>query len=103
MFALYALYRLGLGAKETGYVLAYVGLLVVLVQGVAIGWMAARFPERWWRRAVRLLAIRIPAYQAVAVGVCLIGLWLVVGTTPAGPVRPSAIEPVPAAPAGDAT
>jgi DHA1 family tetracycline resistance protein-like MFS transporter len=47
MFALYALYRLGLGAKETGYVLAYVGLLVVLVQGVAIGWMAARFRDRY--------------------------------------------------------
>jgi DHA1 family tetracycline resistance protein-like MFS transporter len=45
IFALYAQYRLGLGANETGYVLTYVGLLAALVQGVAIGWLAARIRE----------------------------------------------------------
>jgi DHA1 family tetracycline resistance protein-like MFS transporter len=45
IFALYAQYRLGLGAGETGYVLTYVGLLAALVQGVAIGWLTARIRE----------------------------------------------------------
>lgn len=45
IFALYAQYRLQLNAQTTGYVLAYVGLLVVLVQGVAIGRLTARFSE----------------------------------------------------------
>ena len=49
IFALYAQYRLGLTAQTTGYVLAYVGLLSVIVQGFADGnvlfvpfsWLAA--------------------------------------------------------------
>jgi DHA1 family tetracycline resistance protein-like MFS transporter len=45
IFALYAQYRLGLQANETGYVLTYVGMLAVLVQGVAIGWLTAHFKE----------------------------------------------------------
>lgn len=45
VFALYAQYRLQLTAQTTGYVLAYVGLLSVLVQGVAIGRLTARFAE----------------------------------------------------------
>lgn len=45
MFALYALYRLGLEAKQTSYILAYVGVLSVFVQGVAIGWLTARVRE----------------------------------------------------------
>jgi DHA1 family tetracycline resistance protein-like MFS transporter len=45
IFALYAQYRLGLTAQTTGFVLAYVGLLSVLVQGVAIGKLTARFSE----------------------------------------------------------
>jgi len=45
VFALYAQYRLELNAQTTGYVLAYVGLLSVLVQGVAIGKLTARFAE----------------------------------------------------------
>jgi len=45
-FALFALYRLGLESQSTGYILAYVGLLAVLVQGVAIGRLTARFAER---------------------------------------------------------
>lgn len=45
-FSLFALYRLGLQAQATSYILAYVGLLSVLVQGFAIGRLTARFPER---------------------------------------------------------
>lgn len=47
IFALYAQQRLGLTAQSTGYVLAYVGVLAVLVQGVGVGWLSQRFPERW--------------------------------------------------------
>ncbi|HSJ56528.1 MAG TPA: MFS transporter [Anaerolineae bacterium] len=45
VFALYAQYRLDLTSTQTGYVLAYVGLLSVLVQGLAIGRLTRRFPE----------------------------------------------------------
>ena len=45
IFALFAQYRLGLGAQATGYILTYVGLLSVLVQGIAIGKLTDRFSE----------------------------------------------------------
>jgi DHA1 family tetracycline resistance protein-like MFS transporter len=45
-FGLFAQYSLNLASNETGYVLGYVGLLAVLVQGVAIGRLTARFTER---------------------------------------------------------
>ena len=45
-FALWASIRLGFSAQSTSYVLAYVGLLSVLVQGVAIGPLTRRFSER---------------------------------------------------------
>jgi MFS transporter, DHA1 family, tetracycline resistance protein len=45
IFALWGQARLGLDAQATGYVLAYVGVLVVLVQGVLIGRITARVPE----------------------------------------------------------
>jgi len=46
VFTLYAQYRLGLNARTTGFVLAYVGVLAVLVQGGAIGWLTARFSDK---------------------------------------------------------
>ncbi len=45
IFPLYAQYKLGLDARGTGFVLAYVGMLVVLVQGVGVGWLTNRFSE----------------------------------------------------------
>jgi DHA1 family tetracycline resistance protein-like MFS transporter len=44
-FSLYALTKLGLSAQSTGYVLAYVGVILVLVQGVAIGPLTMRVTE----------------------------------------------------------
>ncbi len=46
IFALYAQVRFGLTAQTTGYVLAYVGVLSVLVQGFAIGWLTKRASDR---------------------------------------------------------
>lgn len=45
VFALYAQYRFSLDAQRTGYILAYVGLLSVIVQGVVIGKLTARFSD----------------------------------------------------------
>ncbi|MGD2144881.1 MAG: MFS transporter, partial [Anaerolineae bacterium] len=45
-FALYTRYRFGLTDQATSYILTYVGVLVVLVQGVIVGWLTDRFPER---------------------------------------------------------
>jgi DHA1 family tetracycline resistance protein-like MFS transporter len=47
MFSLFAQYRLNLDARQTGYVLAYIGLLIALVQGVGVGPISKRFPDRW--------------------------------------------------------
>ncbi len=45
IFPLYAQYKLGLEARGTGFILAYVGILVVFVQGFLVGWLASRFNE----------------------------------------------------------
>ena len=45
IFALYAQYRLGLDARATGFILTYVGVLSVLVQGVAVGKLSNKFKE----------------------------------------------------------
>lgn len=46
IFALYAQYKLGLNAQTTAYVLTYVGVLSVVVQGFGVGWISARIPEK---------------------------------------------------------
>jgi DHA1 family tetracycline resistance protein-like MFS transporter len=45
IFALYAQYRLDLDARTTGFILTYVGVLSVLVQGVAVGKLSQRYKE----------------------------------------------------------
>ena len=46
IFSLFAQKRLALDARTTSYVLTYVGVLVVLVQGVGIRWLSARFTDK---------------------------------------------------------
>ena len=46
VFSLFAQKRLGLGAQTTSYVLTYVGLLVVVVQGGGIGLLTKRFSDK---------------------------------------------------------
>jgi MFS transporter, DHA1 family, tetracycline resistance protein len=45
VFPLYAQLHLNLSPQQTGFVLAYVGVLAALVQGVAIGALTQRFAE----------------------------------------------------------
>ncbi len=47
MFSLFAQYKLDLDARQTGYVLGYVGLLIALVQGVGVGPISKRYTDRW--------------------------------------------------------
>jgi len=47
IFPLYAEYRLDLNEQSTSYILAYVGVLIVLVQGFAIHRLTTRFHERY--------------------------------------------------------
>jgi DHA1 family tetracycline resistance protein-like MFS transporter len=60
IFPLYAQYKLGLDAQGTGYILTYVGVLVVFVQGFLVGWLAARFDEYrliFWALVLMSLAL----------------------------------------------
>ena len=45
VFPLYVLYKFGLGAQQTGYILAYIGVVLVIMQGGFIGPLSARFKE----------------------------------------------------------
>ncbi len=45
IFSLYALRRFGLEAQQTGYVLTYVGVLSVIVQGGLVGKLSERFRD----------------------------------------------------------
>lgn len=76
VFALYTQYQLELSSDQTGYILAYVGVLAVLVQGVAIGRLTARFSEnRLIFAAVALLAVSLLAWAfAPSVPVLLVVL-----------------------------
>lgn len=61
IFSLYT-QSIGLSPKTTGYILAYVGFISVIVQGVLIGRLTKRFRENWliitglWVMALALLA-----------------------------------------------
>jgi DHA1 family tetracycline resistance protein-like MFS transporter len=66
-FALYTQYRLQLSDQATSYILTYVGLLVVLVQGLAIGRLTKRFSEtRLVLGAALLMAPSLLAWAAVS-------------------------------------
>jgi DHA1 family tetracycline resistance protein-like MFS transporter len=64
IFPLYAAYRFGLNEVSTGYILTYVGILVVLVQGVGIRYLTARIPER--RLIVAAILLMAPSLLAWA-------------------------------------
>ncbi|MBN1955931.1 MAG: MFS transporter [Anaerolineae bacterium] len=65
-FSLYTQYRLGLDDRVTSYILAYVGVLVVLVQGFAIGRLTDRFREtRLIFGGVMLLGLALLAWAVV--------------------------------------
>jgi DHA1 family tetracycline resistance protein-like MFS transporter len=66
IFALYAQYRLNLTAQSTAYILTYVGVLSVIVQGFGVGWVSARVPEkRLIFAATILMAISLFAWAVV--------------------------------------
>lgn len=46
IFSLFAAKRLGLDARATSYVLTYVGVLIVIVQGGSIGQLTKRFSDK---------------------------------------------------------
>lgn len=45
IFPLYAQLQFGLNALQTGYIFAYIGVLLVIVQGVLVGRMTSRWSE----------------------------------------------------------
>lgn len=45
VFPLYLLYKFELGAQQAGYIMAYIGLVLVIMQGFAIGPISMRFKE----------------------------------------------------------
>jgi DHA1 family tetracycline resistance protein-like MFS transporter len=78
IFALYALAKFNLSARDTGFVLTYVGVLSVIVQGFLVGRLTHRFRED----------ILITA-SVVLMGISLLGwalapslLWLYIIMTP---------------------
>ncbi|MGC9356967.1 MAG: MFS transporter [Anaerolineae bacterium] len=46
IFSTYALYRFDLQSQNTSYILTYVGMLIVVIQGWGIGKLTGRFNER---------------------------------------------------------
>jgi DHA1 family tetracycline resistance protein-like MFS transporter len=60
VFALFAQYRLNLDSQATGYILAYIGLLIVIVQGGIIGKLTAYFSEGFllfWSTVLMAIAL----------------------------------------------
>ncbi|MFN2146020.1 MAG: MFS transporter, partial [Anaerolineales bacterium] len=64
IFSLYALRRFNLDAQQTGFILAYVGLLSVIVQGGLIGVLTKRIPEK----LLIILSVAIMAVSLFAWG-----------------------------------
>ncbi|HEY5729491.1 MAG TPA: MFS transporter, partial [Anaerolineales bacterium] len=78
IFALYALAKFNLSARDTGFVLTYVGVLSVFVQGFLVGRLTTRFREdHLITFAVVLMAVSLLGW-ALAPSV----FWLLVVLTP---------------------
>jgi DHA1 family tetracycline resistance protein-like MFS transporter len=69
-FALFTRYRFGLSDQATSYILTYVGVLVVFVQGFLVGRLADRFRER-----------KIIVVGVAVLAIALLG-WALVPTVP---------------------
>jgi len=64
MFALFAAEALGVGPSERGWLLAYVGVLVAIVQGGGVGVLAKRFDERRLAMvAITVAAVSLALYS----------------------------------------
>ena len=78
IFSLYALAKFNLSARDTGFVLTYVGVLSVIVQGFLVGKLTARFREDVLITvSVALMAVSLLGW-ALAPSV----FWLLVVLTP---------------------
>jgi DHA1 family tetracycline resistance protein-like MFS transporter len=78
MFPLYAEAHLGLTAHTTSYILVYVGVILVAIQGGAIGWLTTRFSESGLLvGSLALLAISLAGW-ALAPGL----LWVLIVLAP---------------------
>ncbi|MCJ7513750.1 MAG: MFS transporter [Anaerolineales bacterium] len=78
IFPLYGQQRFGLTAQTTGYILTYIGIIIVLVQGVGIGVMTAR-----WRES-RLIVFMIGLFGLAVLAWALVPsvAWLLVAFLP---------------------
>lgn len=57
MFSPHAMTTLGLDARSRSFLLAYVGVLIALVQGGGIGLLVKRFPEKTLLRSANLVLV----------------------------------------------
>lgn len=66
IFALWAQVHLGVDAETAGYLLAYVGVLILVVQGGLVGWVSKRFEEGpVLLGCIALLAVSLAAWSQV--------------------------------------
>jgi len=78
IFSLYALAKFNLSARDTGFVLTYVGILSVFVQGFLVGRLTNRFREdHLITFAVALMAVSLLGWALVPSV-----LWLLIVLTP---------------------
>jgi multidrug resistance protein len=92
VFALFAQHLFGWTAKETGYIFAYVGVIIVVMQGGLVGQLVKRFGEQKLLIAgLILLAVGLAllpfsttlAFMLVALGILSVGNGAVTPTTSA--------------------
>jgi len=78
VFVLYAAYRYGWGPGEVGLLLALVGVLDMIVQGVVVGPLVKRFGDR----AVMVFGLFGGAVGIAAMGWAPSGLWFILAMLP---------------------